>query len=491
MNPLTNPWIEIPLAILALLTLLRLARLRPALRCLLGPFSLAALAWTVVSVSFAGRLPEQGWLAVAILVPFVLLFVRLAVLAFQGLFRRSQGQAPPALLASVVAVVLYGIAAGAIAYTAFGVQLTPFLATSAIVGAVVGLALQDTLGNLFTGIALSMDEPFLIGDWVKIGDSEGRIEQVSWRATRLHTWYGDMLTIPNIEVSKRTVLNYSRPAAPHSRLLHVGLGFQVPPSTVFAALERALGEVRGLPAEPRPVVRLVGYRDFAMEYEIRYFVTTYQDYRRVESEILRLLWYDLHRSGIEIPYPIRNVYMHEVQPQAEAQMSAVERLERSLRDIELFRPLSDTERRTAAASFKRHHYARGERIIVEGEPGSSFFVIDTGEVEVLKNMSGSLRPIARLHEGQFFGEMALLTGADRAATVVAATDADMFAIDKAGFHGVLVANPGVAVDISRILAERQGALTNAAIDVTERFGAGAEATRKDDLLKRIRSYFGL
>jgi len=491
LSPLTNPWVAIPLAILAVLTLLRLARLRPALRCLLGPFFLAALAWTVVSVSFAGRLPEQGWLAVAILVPFVMLFVRLAVLGFQGLFRRSQGQAPPALLASVVAVVLYGIAAGAIAYSAFGVQLTPFLATSAVVGAVVGLALQDTLGNLFTGIALSMDEPFLIGDWVKIGDSEGRIEQVSWRATRLHTWYGDMLTIPNIEVSKRTVLNYSRPAAPHSRLLHVGLGFQVPPSTVFAALERALGEVRGLPTEPRPVVRLIGYRDFAMEYEIRYFVPTYEDYRRVESEILRLLWYDLHRNGIEIPYPIRNVYMHEVPPQAEAQMSAVERLERSLRDIDLFRPLSDAERRTAAASFKRHHYARGERIIVEGEPGNSFFVIDTGEVEVLKNLGGSLRPIARLHEGQFFGEMALLTGADRAATVVAATDADMFAIDKAGFHGVLVANPGVAVDISRILAERQGVLTNAVIDVTERFGAGAEPARKDDLLKRIRSYFGL
>jgi CRP-like cAMP-binding protein len=172
-------------------------------------------------------------------------------------------------------------------------------------------------------------------------------------------------------------------------------------------------------------------------------------------------------------------------------MSAVERLERSLRDIDLFRPLSDAERRTAAASFKRHHYARGERIIVEGEPGNSFFVIDTGEVEVLKNLGGSLRPIARLHEGQFFGEMALLTGADRAATVVAATDADMFAIDKAGFHGVLVANPGVAVDISRILAERQGVLTNAVIDVTERFGAGAEPARKDDLLKRIRSYFGL
>jgi len=491
LNLFTNPWIEIPLAIVAVLTLLRLARLRPALRTLLGPFLLATLAWSLVAVAFAGRLPEQGWLAVAILVPFVMLFVRLAVLGFQGLFRRSQGQAPPALLASVVAVVLYGIAAGTISHAAFGVQLTPFLATSAVVGAVVGLALQDTLGNLFTGIALSMDEPFLIGDWVKIGDSEGCIEQVSWRATRLRTWFGDMLTIPNIEVSKRTVLNFSRPTAPHSRLIHVGLGYQVPPSTVFAALERALGEVRGLPAEPRPVVRLIDYGDSAMQYEIRYFVTSYEDYRRVESEILRLLWYDLHRSGIEIPYPIRNVYMHEVPPQAEVQMSAVERLERSLRDIDLFRPLSDSERRAAAASFKRHHYARGERIIVEGEPGNSFFVIDTGEVEVLKNTGGALRPIARLHEGQFFGEMALLTGADRAATVVAATDADMFAIDKAGFHGVLVANPGVAVDISRILAERTDALSNAVVDVTERFGLGSAPALKDDLLKRIRSYFGL
>jgi CRP-like cAMP-binding protein len=165
---------------------------------------------------------------------------------------------------------------------------------------------------------------------------------------------------------------------------------------------------------------------------------------------------------------------------------------RALRGIDLFRPLSDDELRFAASHFKTLHYAAGEKLIREGEPGDSFCVVDHGEVEVSKDLSGKRRTLARLMEGQFFGEMALLTGEPRSASVTAVTDVDVFTIDKAGFHDVLVKNPAIAVDISTILAERQEALSQASGDVTAKLSSQpAPGELRQRILDRIRSYFGI
>lgn len=487
----TSPWLILPLALAVLLALARLARLRPALRPLLMPFALMALAFCGLVVLGEAEMPP-GLLALAVLVPGLMLVVRGAVIVFEAFFRRSQGQEPPSLLESVVSVLLYGIGAGVIAHRWFGVELTPFLATSAVVGAVVGLALQDTLGNLFAGIALHTEAPFRVGDWVRVGDRDGHVEQVSWRAMRLKTWDGDTLTIPNNEASRHAILNYSQPRAPHSRLALMGVNFQTPPNKVISVLRNLLEQVPGLVQDPAPTIRIVGYHDFTIQYEVRYWVPGYEEYRRIEGETLRLIWYHFRRHGIEIPFPIRNVYLHQVESPAEAREAPATRLERALRSIDLFRPLTDEELRTATARFRHLHYASGERIIEEGSPGDSFFVIDRGEVEVSKVMGGLRRPLARLMEGQFFGEMALLTGEQRAATVTAVTDVDLFTIDKAGFHDILVANPAIAVDISTILAERREALSQAEGDLTARYEpAGSKGELKQRILDRIRSYFGI
>jgi len=488
----TSPWIVAPVAVAAALGLARVARLYPTLKPIVTPFALTALVIAGLVGMRGPGLTDGGLLSLLFLIPALFLVVRGAVILLQALFRRSQGEAPPALLDSVVSVILYGIGAAVIAKLWFGVELTVFLTTSAVVGAVVGLALQDTLGNLFTGIALHTEAPFRVGDWVKIGDHEGKIEQVSWRATRLRTWEGDTLTIPNIEVSRRPVLNYSIPKAPHSRLLYVGVGFETPPNKVTSVLSSLLDQVHGVPRDPAPVLRIVGYHDFTIQYEVRYFVGAYEDYRRVEGEIFRLIWYHFRRHGIEIPFPIRNVYLHEAEGAAGSREGSATRLERALRGIDLFRPLSDEELRTATERFRRLHYAAGERIIEEGDAGDSFFVIDRGEVEIRKTLGGELRPLARLMEGQFFGEMALLTGESRTATVVAATDVDLFTIDKGGFHDILVANPAIAVEISTILSERRQALSQAEGETTLRFEPGtSQGEMKARILDRIRSYFGL
>jgi small-conductance mechanosensitive channel/CRP-like cAMP-binding protein len=485
------PWVAFPAALAATLALARLARVRPGLQPLVAPFTVAAIGAAALLATGARELGD-GALSLLLLLPALVLVVRASVILLQALFRRSRGEDPPALLDSVISVLLYGVGAGIVAKIWFGVELTPFLATSAVVGAVVGLALQDTLGNLFTGIALHTESPFRVGDWVKVGDSEGRIEQVSWRATRLRTWNGDTLTIPNNEVSRRSILNYSLPRAPHSRLLQIGVSFQTPPNKVLAVLSGVIEQVPGLPRDPPPTLRVVGYHDFSIQYEVLYYVTGYDDYRRAEGDILRLVWYHFRRHGIEIPFPVRNVYLHHAEPPGSSLETPAMRLERTLRGIDLFRPLTEGELRDAAGRFRHLHYAAGERIIQEGDGGDSFFVVDSGEVEVQKTLGGARRALATLMEGQFFGEMALLTGEKRAATVMASTDVDLFTIDKGAFQDILVANPAIAVEISAILAERREALSQAEGDVTARFEPGtSRVVMKQHFLDRIRSYFGL
>jgi len=212
--------VVVPLALLGLLALARLARVRPSFRPLVGPFAACALG--AVVMVFAGPPTGQSPLGLLYLLPILVLVVRATSLAFQWVFYRRQGSPPPSLLDSVVSVLLYGIGVGAIASQWFDVELTPFLATSAVVGAVVGLALQDTLGNLFAGIALHSEAPVHVGDWVRVGERDGHVEQVSWRAMRLRTWDGDTLTVPNNEVARHAILNFSVPRAPRSEERRVG-----------------------------------------------------------------------------------------------------------------------------------------------------------------------------------------------------------------------------------------------------------------------------
>lgn len=485
-----SPLVIVPVGLALLLALARLARLRPGLRPLVGPFATVVLALGVITAATGSLLPSSPWAALVFLLPLLLLVVRANVVAFRWLFFRRRGQAPPALMESVISVVFYVVGLGAIARQWFGVELTPVLATSAVVGAVVGLALQDTLGNLFAGIALHTEAPFHVGDWVRVENRDGRIEQISWRAMRLRTWDGDVLTLPNSEVARHPVLNYSVPETPHTRILVVGAGYDTPPNRVLEALRAALGQVQGIPAEPPPGIRIIGFHEYAIHYEVRYAFASYEDYRRVEGEVYRMVWYHFRRAGIEIPYPIRDVYLHDL---AERKGDdSQDRRVRALRSVDLFRPLSEDELRTVAGRLRPLRFAAGEKVFEEGSPGDSLFLIDHGEAAVVRQVGGRPREIARLNEGECFGEMALLTGQRRTATIVAATDLDLLMIDKSAFHEVMTANPAVAVDISALLAERREALTQADGDITARFETeGGRVELKARILDRMRSYFGL
>jgi CRP-like cAMP-binding protein len=297
--------------------------------------------------------------------------------------------------------------------------------------------------------------------------------------------------VPNNEVARHAVLNYSEPAAPHSRVVLLRLSYETPPDRVLEILRAAAAQVEGLPAHPPAAVRILAYEESAVCYEVRYHFARYEDYRRAEGEILRLAWYHLRRASVEIPVAVRNVHLHQRAATAD-EADPLSRLVAALRHVDLVQPRTDDQLHRAAARFRTLRYAEGERVIEEGAPGDSFFLVDRGTVKVLKVTGGRSREMARLGPGDFFGEMALLTGEQRSATVVALDDVELFVIDKGGFHDILLDNPEVAVEISSLLAARRHALTLAAGEVTAPLPAdAAEGDLKDRLLARIRAYFGL
>ena len=248
-----------------------------------------------------------------------MLAVRASVILLHVVFRRSQGVAPPALLDSVVVGAalrprrrrdrppLVRSRADAVPRHLGGGRARSWASRC-----------RTRLGNLFSGIALHTEAPFRVGDWVRLGDRDGRVEQVSWRATRLRTWYGDTLTIPNNEVARHPILNYSLPAG--GAFATGADRCQLPDASQQGDLgprRSCWTRWRGCRRDPRPVIRIIGYQDFSILYEIRYFFDDYEDYRRIEGEIHRLIWYHFRRHGIEIPFPMRNVFVHQVEAPAE------------------------------------------------------------------------------------------------------------------------------------------------------------------------------
>ena len=370
------------------------------------------------------------------------------------------------------------------------VNLNVFAASSLVVGYIVGNASQDTLGNLFAGLALNAERPFHIGDWLTVGGHTGILVDTTWRATRLKTKTNDYIVIPNSAIAKESIINYSRPTRSHGCYLHVGVSYDAPPNQVRAVILGVLREATGVCKEPAPCVYLAGYGDFAVNFTIKFFLEDYAQLDPIQSGVMDRIWYAFRREGISIPYPIRDVRHREALADEATQRTAGGNIIRQLLSgVELFQTLSAEELEKLADAAKLHLYAAGENLCLEGEAGDSFYVIREGRVAVLvASGGGPMVTAAHLSSGAFFGEMSLLTGEPRSGTVCAETDVEVLRVAKQDFAGLLQANEGLAGKIASVLeerlAERQNLRTAFANQETNPEIRTALATR-------IRRFFGL
>jgi CRP-like cAMP-binding protein len=339
------------------------------------------------------------------------------------------------------------------------------------------------------GLALQLERDFEIGDWISLDDRiSGKIREVRWRATTIVSKNGDLMMIPNSAITRATIVNYSRPTTAHRQWISVRVHFRHPPARVREVIIEAVRELPFVRATPPADCILHEFKDDASVYSVRYWMDDVQRDDSMDSAVRSAIWYALHRAGMEIPFPSRNVNLTEINEERARRKDDEEYARRvdALSRVDVFRALDGEKIDRLTRRLRMVIFGPGETILRQGDPGDSLYVVRSGQVAVQIGVLGAFKEVATLSEGQFFGEMSLMTGAMRAATVVAKTDAECYIVDKEAFQGIVREKPELAGVISDILAQRQVALGEVPV-----LTAAPTAAQKNQLMTKIASFFGI
>ena len=354
--------------------------------------------------------------------------------------------------------------------------------TSAVSAVVLGFALQDTLGNAFAGLAIQSEKPFQVGHWIRVGEHEGRVADVTWRATKLRTKAGNLVILPNNVVSKEPIVNYSEPTAPFRLEVEVGASYLVPPNKVKAALMEALRRSSRVMSAPTPEVLLVAFADSAITYRVRFWIEDYSADELSRDEVRTAIYYSFQRHDIEIPWPIQIEYSKEwKEPDVNDKVAEEERL---LADVDLFAALAPELRHQIAVSAPMAVYGSGETVVRQGEAGQSMFVVLSGSVSVI--LEPSRQEVARIQRGGYFGEMSLLTGEPRSATVLAVGDVVVVEIAADLFRRIAAVHPEAIEKIGMAAVVRR-----AGLEQMRTAAAGAATVESTTLIARMKRFLRL
>jgi CRP-like cAMP-binding protein len=398
----------------------------------------------------------------------------------------------------VVQVVLYFVVA-MIALRAIGVEPGSLLTTSALLTAVLGLSMQETLGNLFAGLALQSQQTVNVGDWVRFADGPeglGEVTEVNWRSTHFMTNNRVEIIVPNGVIARSIIRNYSRPSRIVRHDIDIVLPYGLMPEQARSLILSALRGTEGVLTEPEPFVLVGEFTDMGVTYSIRCFINDYGRRDPIDSGVRQRMLYALHRAGIELPVPHRSIVMTDatvprpVKTDLGRSRPPPPTLGARLARFELFRGLDNGSLERVTEGVTPFFYAPGEAIIRQGESGSEIFGLERGRVEILVAPEG--RPPVRvgvLEAGAIFGEAAFLTGERRVATIVALTECEVIRIRRSAFQELLAANPGLSERLATLLAKRMDELGQAVSDVGQPEHTDGDR-RSDILISRIKQFFG-
>jgi small-conductance mechanosensitive channel/CRP-like cAMP-binding protein len=376
--------------------------------------------------------------------------VRIAVASLLWLRGRVTNRPPVKLLRDVMMALLLAFTTIPILQSQLQLNVSTVVGTSAVLSLVLGFALQDTLSNLFSGISLQMEGPFKEGDYIRVQTHEGRVVQISWRSCSIMTNRSEIVTLPNALIAKEAVKNFTRFNEPMGAEIIIGATYNVAPNHFKSEVLAGLLAIDMVAKDPAPIVRVQEFGDSSMKYLIRFYLSDYAQVTLVQDEVLTHLWYRFGRAGIEIPYPQRVVTTKTAD-------STPHRLaNEAVASLELFSAFEQDERQDLLASARERRFGRGEAVVQEGDLGETFYAVVTGTLAVLAGQPA--KEVAQISKGQGFGEMSLLTGEPRAATVRAIEDCLLLEFDRAAFRRFFAAHPERIASLATLLAERKARL---------------------------------
>jgi len=418
---------------------------------------LTKLLWTLTSLA-AAYLVNRG----------------IGVLIWDRLVARALGGKVPAILKSMVSVVVYLVAMSLVVGFVYGHDVAAFLTALGAGGVVLGLAVRGIFSDLFTGLAVNLDGNVAIEDWVQLtprGSAArpllGRVREIGWRSTQLETEEGNLLIIPNTLLAEDLVTNFSRPAVATRYECPIDLDPSVPcdrAKRILLGAARSLAATPGFIAEKEPAVLVSSTSERGVEYLIRYWIKPWNPLSPTSARdaVLSRALHHLSVAGLAPAIEKTEIFYDRI-PERRGADSAVESREDLLASIQLFAGLAAEDRRQLAADLRRRLLPLGETVVQQGDTGETLYVIAEGALDVLVTTETASTPfrVATLGAGDFFGEMSLLTGELRRATVRSATPAVIYELSRDTVARLIERRPDVADVLSRAVAERTVGLDQA------------------------------
>ena len=383
-----------------------------------------------------------------------------------------------------------------------GVDIGPLLASTALLSAVIGFALQGVLGNLLAGMSLHLVRTLKPGLWIEVDGIEGKVVTTNWRETRIRTRGGHLHVLPNAKVAEARVHNLNDPTPMRMHAVEVGASYSDAPDEVIAALIEAAQSVPEVKGNPKPAAVITAYLDFGVNYRLMYWTGDYPRHVAIDGEVNRMIWYQFKRRGIEIPFPMSdkllNDFMAVVYNQRKLPPSDAD-LESTIRDLassDLVTKLivdADGEPRldyddlaAIAPLVRRLPYTHGEVLCSQGDEGETFWVLASGELAGTVTQDGDVAASFTLKPGCVVGEMSALTGIPRSATITVDATSTLLEFGSEAFRGLLGLHQDIPIRLSELAAER-AAQNRTSLEELARHKAdqGEVVLEQTNILKRL------
>lgn len=457
------------------------------------PLRLALLAlasWWLLALLPAALVPPpyRLWLQISddLLACFAAIRLLLwALLELPGSLR--WWPAPPELIIQLLSLGGWALASVLVVRQSARFDLINLVATSAVLTAVIGLAAQEALKDLFSGLELRLADDFGLGDWLELSDGRrGIVVGFSWRETRLRTLDDCLLLVPNSKITADILTNRSCFGACCDRF-EVGLDYDFPPGRALPLLLQVLQQHPLVLADPAPVVRVKAFLDSAISYELQVWQKGVGERARLDlrSELLQQVWYCIQRQGQSFPFPVREIRRRTATlPPEQRQQATLETCRLALASVPMFADLNEEQLQLLVADSRLLTYGPGEAVVREGAEGHSLYCLLRGRVEVVKQLEDGRRVRVReLQDGNVFGEMTLFLDAPRSATVRTLEECQLLRVGRPAVRRLLELNPSLLERLAALVGVRRAEL--------EQLGREQEQERAQGLLETMRRLFGV
>lgn len=404
---------------------------------------------------------KSPWTITILIFTFTFFILRVIDVLIWTPARKKGSIMAPRLFVDIINVLILAIVMLYLANKVFNKSFTGIMAASGALGVILGISLQRIIADVFTGFAINMDKTIKLYDWIEYipngkNPIVGQVREINWRTVKILTYENNIVVIPNSALANDLIQNKSVPSNKTMDYAEVTLDFEVSTNRVINLLNAAAIGIKEVLDEPKPCVLIDRITESGIVYSIKYWVDINKSNMLVvKNKVLQSSIKHIHQSGLSLSYSKHDIYYKKM---PKRQLDRYRDITPLLRRVPLFKMLNTVELEMIHSGVSEILSKPGGAIVKTGEPGTSMFIVVEGVLDVVVNKIHKGKRVQvtvnRLEPGDFFGEMSLLTGEPRSATIISKTNSVLYEIKKNSVLKVLKSRPTVGEELSKILAER-------------------------------------